>query len=309
MDNIFLKEISESYSIDRVFPNANNLAFDYLLNTRKYLKDNFPEIYEDIQYNTTKLNQQRLFYSLLDDALLTEDFGLTATIGTITAIGFILNRMFDTFDHLLSKLFLSVQQKHNDIRENLKSSNLNNFSKDNAERYQIVEKLLDTNYSNCSKMCGVKDLQSINKEDMSNYMRALFSPGEDHKFLGPRHASEANCLVGCYLDFITSTIAELSLLYNQCLQKTGEVSRDPMTTRATVPIGSKCEQLRKDVNDLKSEFDKFLKHLYKNNPRTHTTWVEILQKKIEDANAGKRITTYGPLQVQSDLQTRQHLGL
>jgi hypothetical protein len=309
MDNIFLKEIAESYSIDRDLPNTQDQAFNYLINTRTHLKTNFPEIYEDIQYSTSKLNQQKLFYSLLDDALLTEDFGMTAGIGVATALGILIYKLFDSFDHALAKIFISMQKMHTEIRENLKSSSLNTFSKENAERYQIVEKLLDDNYSNCSKMCGVKDLKNVNKEDMTNYMRVLFNPGEDYKFLGPRHASEANCLVGCYLDFITSTIAELNLLYNQCLIKTGEISKDSVTTRATAPVGSKCNQLRKDTNSLKKEFDDFLDHLYKNNPRMHSTWVSILNKKIEDVTAGKRITTYGPTQVNSDLQYRQSLGL
>lgn len=308
MDNIFLKEIAESYEIDKDLQNKQEVVFNYLVNTRSYLKDNYPEIYEDINYNTSKLNQQKLFYSLLDD-VVTEDLGLIA--GTALVAGFIvlLHNLFDSIDHKLAQLYTGVQKAHNDIRQYLKDSNTNKFSKDNAERYQIVEKLIDTQYSNCSKMCGTSDLEHTNKETLTNYMRTLFQPNETHKFLGPKEASDAQCLVGCYLDFMTSSIAELNLLYKQCMQKTGELSREPDVMKATVPIGSQCDQLRQDTNELKTEFDRFLKHLYKNNPRSHATWVEILNKKTEDALAGKRITTYGPLQVQSDLQTRQHLGL
>lgn len=308
MDNIFLKEIAESYEIDKDLQNKQEFAFNYLINTRTYLKDNYPEIYEDINYNTSKLNQQRLFYSLLDD-VVTEDiatiFGTVATVMALTG----LYNLFDKTDHYLARLFTSMQGIHNKVRKYLKNTEINKFSKDNAERYQIVEKMLDSQYSNCYKMCGTESSEKIDKDTQSGYFKALFEPNERHKLLGPKEASEAHCLVGCYLDFMTSSIAELNLLYKQCMQKTGELSRDPDVTKATVPIGSQCDQLRQDVNELKSEFDKFLKHLYKNNPRTHTTWVEILNKKTEDALAGKRITTYGPLQVQSDLQTRQHLGL
>ena len=308
MDNIFLKEIAESYEIDKDLQNKQEVVFNYLVNTRSYLKDNYPEIYEDINYNTSKLNQQKLFYSLLDD-VVTEDIStILGTVATVMALTGLYN-LFDKTDHYLAGLFTSMQTIHNRLRNYLKDSKTNKFSKDNAERYQIVDKMLDSQYSNCYKMCGTEDSTKIGKDDRTGYMKALFQPGERHRLLGPKEAADAQCLVGCYLDFMTSSIAELNLLYKQCMQKTGELSREPDVMKATVPIGSQCDQLRQDTNELKTEFDRFLKHLYKNNPRSHATWVEILNKKTEDALAGKRITTYGPLQVQSDLQTRQHLGL
>lgn len=309
MDNIFLKDIVESYEIDRNLKNIKDKAFNYLVNTRKYIKETQVEIYEDIQYNSSKLTQQRLFYSLLDEVMLTEDLGLVSGGALFLASTYILNKLFSSTDQKLQNFFTSLQKIHLDIRKSLKDSSVNKSSENYADRYQLVEKILDSRYSNCTKMCGVKDLENASKNDIANYMRVLFSPGEEHPTLMPRHAQEANCLISCYLDYITSAIAELNLLYNQCMQKTGEISKDPGITKVIVPLGTKCDQLRKDVDDLKSEFNKFLKYLYKNNPRLYSLWTNLLITKLDDAQNNKKVTNYAPHITDMNNPTKLSLGL
>ena len=310
LDNLFLNDLAESYITDRNLKNKDEI-FNYLVNTRNYIRENELEIYTEIQYEMDKLNQQRLLYSVLDSQFISEDFGL-ATIGVVSVLLFLLHSLFDSFDHTLAKLFSSLQKIHNGIRTDLKNSDFNKLSKQHAERYQIVEKMLDDSYSNCSKMCGVPNLNNISKENVTNYMRALFEPNTEYKFLNPRHEREANCLVSCYLDYITSAIAELTLLYKQCLQKTGESvpKSDVDILKIIAPVGSKCSELRKDVNDLRGEFDDFLKHLYKNNPRLYSEWVSILNSKIDNAMSNKKPINYAPMYLfDSYPVSRQNLGL
>jgi len=294
MDNIFLKEITEGYLVDRNLSDSKrNEIFNYLVNTRNFIRETETEIYEEIQYGMSRLSQQKLFSSILDEIYLEESLLL---IGAIGAGLITLYKLFDGFDHVLAKLFASTQKIHDSIRDDLKNSDLNQFSKSQSNRYKIVSKLLDSNFSNCSSMCGVNDLNKISKEEITNYMRVMFEPEKDYKWVGPKHAKNANCLISCYLDYISGSIAELNLLYKQCLQKTGEpISQfDNELTHKIMPLGNKCEQLRKDLNDLRKEFDDFLKHLYKNNPRVYSFWVDVLNTKISDAGANKKVTNYTP---------------
>jgi hypothetical protein len=315
MDNIFLQEISETYLNDRDIKVNKDEIFHYLVNTRKYLKENDMEIYETIQYDYSKLKQQKLFYRLLDEKYdLVEEFDLvtgTAATGLGIAAIWLIHKLFDEYDHFLSKLFGSLHKLHVSIRERIKKSRPLEYSKEKAERFEIVSKMLDGEYSTCAQSCGVTiDPRKLDSEQIDLYMHALFNPTEDKKFLGPKHAADAQCIVGCYLDYITGAIAELNLLYRQCLNKTGEnntLNNNP-TTQYQVPIGSGCDQLRQDINDLKKEFDKFIKHLYKDNPRLKATWINILNQKIDEAVAGKKITSYGPMSVNIDMQ-KQYIGL
>ncbi len=308
MDNIFLEEISNSYLIDRNIKDKTRV-FNYLINTRNYIRETNLEIYEEIQYKMSKLNQQKLFYALLDD-VIQED--MLFSIGVASILAVIIHKLFNGFDKTLAKLFSKLHQINNGIREDLKNSTINQFSKEHAERYQIVEKILDSNLSNCTKICGVNDIRSINKENITGYMKVLFNTNENYNFVTPRHDKEANCLVSCYLDYTTSTIAELNLLYSQCLHKTGEINNrvENTLTKSIAPVGTKCEQLRKDLNDLKKEFDDFLKYLYKHAPRLYSTWIDILNTKINNSLSNKTITNYAPLYSSSQTSTnRQNLGV
>lgn len=312
MDNLFLNEIAESYIIDRELKKNKNEIFDYLVNTRNYIRENELEIYTEIQYEMDKLKQQQLLYSVLDSQFISEDLGFT-TVGIVSILLFLLHSVFDNFDHVLAKLFSRLLKLHNNIRNDLRNSGINKLSKAHAERYQLVEKLLDDSYSNCSKMCGVPNLNNISKEDITNYMRVLFEPNVEYKFVNPRHEREANCLVSCYLDYITSTIAELTLLYKQCLQKTGEVvsKTDVDILKTIAPVGSRCSELRDDANNLRKEFDDFLKYLYKNSPRLYSEWISILSIKIDNAMMNKKPVNYAPMYLSSNNQPliRQNLGM
>ena len=108
--------------------------------------------------------------------------------------------------------------------------------------------------------------------------------------------NEQMCTLTCVLDYLSTAIAQLSLIYDRCLTSTGEKNPEINKTVASiVPIGSECQALNKDLAECIKNFNLILSRVYDNNPRIKSTWLDILDDKINAVKNNKKISNYGPL--------------
>jgi hypothetical protein len=315
MDNIFLEALIDDYISDK---NIKDFSRDdirtLVFELRKLIRSE--EFLAQIFETKDQVNLQRLLYTTLDQCLYEIDFdaigekiinattrgyeigipGLVGGFATIVALYLvrILGSTITEIPVITSALNTSVVN----LRKWIANSDISKWSENKMDQEQIVLNLLDKKLSNCTKVCNVEvdDSKYFNLQ-RTTFSKLLFKPKETKAT--PEQIEQVKCLASCYLDYVTSLIAETKHLYAKCLEKTTNPVIDLPSVRNIAPLNNSCDALRKDLDSSIKELNIFIKHVYKDEPRMAATWLDLLNKKIEAVKFNRKITDYGPISIES----------
>lgn len=299
MDNVFLQAVAESYASDRRLKEVtSNQIFEDLLNFRTNIREpdaEFNFIFEVLE-DQGELAKVDILYQFLDTKYCQEDALLLPGLIAAGVAGIAGLYKAGVLDRPIASLFGHYIATLHNIKKRLANTKFFKAHKELSERYAIVEKIMDSNYSQCHQMCapGTADPQP---KDVLKSMAVLFDSNTS-KFQYSKNdmQNEQMCTLTCVLDYLSTAIAQLSLIYDRCLTSTGEKNPEINKTVASiVPIGSECSALRDDLAECIKNFNLILSRVYDNNPRIRATWVDILDKKISDVRNNKKISNYGAL--------------
>lgn len=305
MDNIFLENVSQSYILDKELKTITvNEIFNDLINLRTNIRDEESDFnfINDILNEQNNLTKIELLYGLLDTKYCKEDLTdiLTSTPGLISmgVAGIAALYKGGILDRPIASLFGNYIATLHNIKKYVVKTKLFKMHKEMVERYNIVETIMDSNYSQCYTMCS-PDADKPEKNDILKSMAVLFDSGTNKfKYDKSDMQSTQMCTLTCVLDYLSSAVAQISLIYDRCLTDTGERNPQLNRTIATImPIGSECKALREDLNELMKKFNLIVGRVYHDNPRITATWQNILEKKISDVKSNRKITNYGPLSI------------
>ena len=177
-------------------------------------------------------------------------------------------------------------------------SKLFKMHKELVDRYEIIQTMMDSNYSQCRTMCSPNTATPTQKDILKSMANLFNANTNKYKYSRTETMSDDICALTCVLDYLSSAIAQISLIYGRCLTDTGEKGLEMNRTIATIiPIGSECKALREDLYELVKKFNLIVSRVYHDNPRVQSTWTNILDQKIVDAKNNKKITNYGPLSI------------
>lgn len=303
MDNIFLETVAETYLLDKQIKNINvNQVFESLINFRNNIRvsdSDFNFIYEIIQ-DQNDVHKVEVLYDFLDLKYQQENLAeifidnpwkvvglLTALLGMTYAAG--------GLDKSLVTLLGKYIQFITNLKKRIVKTNLYKMHKEVIDRYKIVEQLMDHNYSQCSVLCDSPKPENVNSKAIMKTLTSLFN-SEGVQYSNNKQLSQDMCLLTCVLDYLSTSIAQLNLIYERCLSNTGEKDIGlNKTVTSIAPIGSECKSLREDLDTCIKDFNKIIDRVYYNNPRVKSTWIEILDKKIQDVKSNRKITSYGPI--------------
>jgi hypothetical protein len=312
LDNIFLENVAETYLTDRQIKNIDSKqVFEDLINFRNNIRipeSDFNFINDILLEEESVLNRVELLYEFLDFKYLEESLTaiLLASGAGLTALAYAVGLLDKPITILLGQYLLHVRK----LKKWIVNTKLFKSQSELNDRYKIVEKLMDSNYSQCSILCGspnIKDPFTIVKT-----MNSLFNSDETqhHQYIKNDTLPQDLCLLSCVLDYLSTAIAQLNLIYDRCLSNTGEKPNklSSGTNRVIMPIGSECKALADDLNDCVKDFNLILDRVYHNNPRTKATWIDILNQKIDDVKSNKKITNYGPLAIDTSSPHHQMIN-
>jgi hypothetical protein len=297
MDNIFLTEITKSYLNDNQLDKKNfDRLESYLLEIRNCIRED-PLIYEFIG-NESYLYKQRICYRLLDDYIInenivTEDFGIvsgTILAGLSIAVGALLGlygRKIINFSY--ERTIAGISK----LKQSLVTNKQFDSVRSQVKRHEVVFKVLDEEYSNCAKKCG------IDTKRPELYLAQTKNPlTSDYKHLGDIH-----CAVTCTLDYMTSSFAELNKAYRTCLEKTGETVNQDLDPKYSIPVGAHCQDVRSEMDDIYKNFTKMVENLYYDDPQVKSMWINIMNKKVKDSLSGKSVKSYNPRTAEHNLKS------
>jgi len=302
MNNEFLSDITTSYLKDRSLSKEKyNELYEYILDLRKLVRISNPILYNEL-LEESKLYQQRIIYRLFDsheniceEELLNEDLGIvTGGIALAALMGGIIIGMYE--DNILSHAFRAFLSSISTLKQKFLSAKWVKFLGEKVKQHEVILSMLDEEYSNCAKKCG------IDVKQKTTFWETLRTKSNYNTF---DTTDKSDCAITCTLDFLTSAYAELTKVYKICLQKTGEdlstvdLTDDPLSA---IPTGSGCQEIRDELDESYKNFKKMIDILFKENPQLKSMWINIMNQKVKDSLSGKVNKHYSPRNIKTDLR-------
>jgi hypothetical protein len=292
----------KSYCYDNDFNNAILLE-NIAVNTIQYLKENDYEIY-NLLHSFSRTKQQDILYRMFQehDENYIEEFDISG--GAISLLGMLTSLFLVLFGQTYG---VAVGQRFNDLIINVRST-IADFikNKDEDRRIRTIQKIIDSNFDNCRQKCGMSDVPSEqdkmlggNIDQTKFVLNKRINPQRStfEKIFGveidPVSEDNAQCLLYCYIGYLTSVFAELLFAYDQCLQKTGErldFSKG-MDVFSSFPVGESCKYLRDKILDIHEDFNDVLKLFFKQQPRLEQNIINQLDAKIKSVKSGQHVKT------------------
>jgi hypothetical protein len=318
MDRPYIKSTIDSYLIDRDLDNTQEKIEElnnYIVDTVDYMKGNFECAYVAI-HEMNRIEQQRYIYNLLDwkDEVLTEveeniidgdlveevldPFSMIATVSALTiggAITALLNK--NGYKYLLNIKDFWDKRSSDKLKKILKD-------KKDIKRYDITRKIIGSNFNNCKRKAGFGDTLSSDEEKeliigMHPNRKLYFGIGPNN--VTPEQIDKAIQVRDCYIDYIISSIATLSILYNKCLIESGETqaggasAEHGMAALLNYPTGETCQVLYDTLKDQHSAFLDVINVFFKDDQRERQNWIKRLDEKVIGAKRGEHLRPTGPL--------------
>jgi hypothetical protein len=298
MDRPYIKTVVESYLIDNdidddKFEELNN----HIVESMEYMKGNYECGYVTI-HEMSSVQQQRYIYNVLD-LELSEEEGLTgmeiAGISLIVPLLVIL--VMDKFGHKLLKKattgFIAAWIKIHKLFEH----------EEWFKEHKVLSRILDSNFSDCKRKAGFTGNESPIDLRILLKPRPIRIPKLDFNGIQPdvnvADVEKGEGLRDCYLDYMVSAIASISIIYVKCIEESGEsqqqVSTDfGMGALLNYPTGEGCQVLYDELTELHKHYNEALDVFFKDDKREKQNWLNRLDQKVRGAKRGEHLRPSTP---------------
>lgn len=292
MNREYIYKTINAYLIDRELDNSKFEEFnDYMIESMNYMKENYECAYVTVHNEMSKIQQQRYIYNVLDnkDLELSEESVLLGLPEIILLI--VLSTVgLHQYGHKPLKAATSWFIKtYYDFHKFLKL-------KDWFKEHEVVNRILDSNFSDCSKKAGFD-------ESHSKLDKMIALKPKPIKFLNITNVAvdlslediaRGEGLRDCYLDYMVSAIASVSVIYVKCIEDTGEVKQQVSTDHGmgallNFPTGEGCQVLYDQLKDLHNAFSDTLDVFFKDDSRERRNWSIKLDEKVRGAKRGEHL--------------------
>lgn len=271
MDYPFIDKIIKSYISDTNDDEKNFICYQKLIREDiEKLKEINYSLYEYI-HTLDRREQQKLIYLLIDDTQKVEESISAVLLGGLAA------GLTVMYSNKLQKLFTTISDKIS-----------KHFAKSNLEK-----KILYLNFNNCMDKCAISVKGFYHRKSLE---RSLFRDrsklsDKPSPFQTDKSRKDADCLLNCYLDFITTVIAIFSNDYKRCLINTGVNERELDEKKILLyrTLKSNCYNIYVKLNDINSKFTDTLDLVYKHDLKSKQYWVSALHNKISEISSGRSI--------------------
>jgi hypothetical protein len=289
MDRPYIKTVVESYLIDKELKEEKfEELYNHIVENIDYMKENYECGYIAV-HNMNKVEQQRYIYHSLDTI---EEFGFgeiseygpATSIALIAAASIATTWALDKYGHRELKRattrIVTIWKWVHDAIEH----------KEWFKEHKVINKILDGNFSDCKIKAGF----SANDSDLD--LRIALKPRP--LVIGPEisvdEAERGEALRDCYIDYVISVIAAMSILYVKCLEETGETTQQVSTDHGmgallNYPTGEGCQVMHDKLHDQHKNFKDVLDVFFKDDRREKMNWIKRLDEKIRGAKRGEHL--------------------
>jgi hypothetical protein len=117
------------------------------------------------------------------------------------------------------------------------------------------------------------------------YSNNVKSRHGSEEFYNERIRSQADCLLHCYLDFITTSYAEMSSAYVNCLTNAGEtvdLKELSMDFLMKYSPSEHCAEIHKKMYEAMDDFHNIMSWCFKKDNKQIQYWINILDNKVKN---------------------------
>jgi hypothetical protein len=182
--------------------------------------------------------------------------------------------------------------------------------------FKMKNAIIYKNHNNCKERCGIGSISgarsvrmadalfrdkskdpelqnSIDKYKEVEKAGSIFRGFQDNSTdlnepLSDRIRGEVECLVDCFMDYITSIYAELASTYIKCLENSGnrrnkQLDEYSFTFILNQPVDENCSSLYNEIVETYASFNNALSIVFRNNAADVKKWTGILDEKLAKA--------------------------
>jgi hypothetical protein len=305
MNRPYIKTIVESYLIDKDLDDSKLEEFnDYIVESIDYMKENYECAYVTI-HEMNNIQQQRYIYNVLDnkDLELNQEF-LEPMLIMVGAAAMMIG--LDKYGHrTLKELTTRVMKIWVGFQKAIKH-------KQWFKEHKVTQKILDSNFSDCKRKAGfsedtsdMKVLIALHPTPIPMPIGSGISPEVDRE-----EVEKGEGLRDCYLDWLVSAIASVSVIYVKCIEESGEVKQQVSTDHGmgallNIPTGEGCSVIYDQLKDLHEDYMEALDVFFKTDTRERRNWMNRLDEKIRGAQRGEHLRPSIPRREKSGFSGNQ----
>jgi hypothetical protein len=276
----FIKQIVESYLIDKELDKKKfDELHNYVLEEIEFLKLDFKCAY-DLLHEFDMVSQQNYIYHILDlkDVELTTEsdiFTITTAI-LIGALPYLYNT--DYARELAQKVLSGIVKARMGIVEFLENKPM-------FKRYKTIDKIISSNFEDCKRKAGINN--NVSDSMMSTILHSKIKGSYP---LDKDQHDKLELLINCYIDYLVSMVANLTVIYSKCVEETGESKLKTdmgINSILSIPTGSKCQVLHDQLRELHASLIDVLEIFYPDDNRVKQDWINRLDDAIKSSTRGE----------------------
>jgi len=295
MDRPYIKKMIESYLIDRDLDSSKFHSLnEIIVESIDFMRDNYECAYVRI-HEMDRVEQQRYIYNVLDNKLgvIQETFGVyDAFLALIIIVGTGGVVIAGTqYGHkILTAATNKIVKAWMDLHKYLGSKEL-------FREHKVINQIISANFADCRKKAGFTDETDLDIKIALNPKRAF---GVMNPNLTVEQVDMGEALKVCYIDYIISIIASMSIVYSKCIEETGETkvnggsSDHGMGMLLSFPTGEACQVLYDQLREQHEAFMDILDVFYKDDRRERQNWLNRLDQKVRGASKGEHLRSSIP---------------